>query len=76
MPALHIRDVPEETVAALKRRAARRGHSVQQELREVLEKAAAEPVAGARPRRLNLRTVATGRTGPFDRADFYADDER
>jgi plasmid stability protein len=76
MPALHIRDVPEETVAAIKRRAARRGHSVQQELREVLEKAAAEPVAGQRPRRLNLRTVTTGRAEPFDRAAFYDDDER
>ncbi|HEX2214659.1 MAG TPA: hypothetical protein VHH12_14650 [Mycobacterium sp.] len=76
MPALHIRDVPEETVAAIKRRAARHGHSVQQELREVLESVAAEPVTGGRPRRLNLRTVATGRTDAFDRADFYGDHER
>lgn len=76
MPALHIRDVPEETVSAIKRRAARRGHSVQQELREVLEKAASEPVTGARPRPLRLRTVSTGRTAPFDRADFYDADER
>lgn len=76
MPALHIRDVPAETVAALKRRASRHGHSVQQELREVLERAAAEPVPGSRPRRLDLHTVATGRVEPFDRADFYDDDER
>lgn len=76
MPALHIRDVPEETVAALKRRAARHGQSVQQELREVLAKAASEPVAGPRPRRLALRTVATGRTESFDRDDFYDDDGR
>lgn len=76
MPALHIRDVPEETVAAIKRRAARHGHSVQQELRDVLERAAAEPVTGARPRRLSLKTTDTGRTGPLDRADFYDDDER
>ncbi len=76
MPALHIRDVPEETVAAIKRRAARRGHSVQQELREVLEKVAAEPVPGGRPRRLNLRMVSTGHEESFDRADFYDDDER
>ena len=75
MPALHIRDVPEETVAAIKRRAARHGHSVQQELREVLAKAAVEPVGGA-PRRFALHTVSTGLTGPFDRADFYDDDER
>ena len=76
MPALHIRDVPEETVAAIKRRAARRGHSVQQELREVLNKAARERLAGARPRPLGLRTVETGRTAAFDRADFYDDDGR
>ena len=63
-------------MAAFKRRAARRGHSVQQELREALEKAAAEPVAGARPRRLDLRTVSSGMTAPFDRADLYGDDER
>lgn len=48
MPALHIRDVPDETVAAIKRRAARHGRSVQQELRDVLEKVAAEPVEGGR----------------------------
>lgn len=76
MPALHIRDVPEETVAAIKRRAARHGHSVQQELREVLEQVAAEPVGGGGARRLNLRTVATGEAESFDRADFYGDDER
>lgn len=76
MPALHIRDVPEETVAAIKRRAARRGHSVQQELREVLDNVAAEPVAGGRPRRLSLRTVATGHVDSFDRAEFHDDDER
>lgn len=76
MPALHIRDVPEETVAAIKRRAARHGRSVQQELREVLEAVAAQPVSGGRPRPLKLTTVETGRTEPFDRADFYGDDER
>ena len=76
MPALHIRDVPEETVAAIKRRAARRGHSVQQELREVLNKSAGKPIVGVRPRPLSLRTVETGRTAAFDRAEFYDDNER
>lgn len=75
MPAVHIRDVPEETLAAIKRRAARRGHSVQQELREALETLAAEPVPGARPRALRLHTVATGRSDNFDRADFYDADD-
>ena len=76
MPALHVRDIPAETVAALKRRAARHGHSVQQELREVLAKAAAESPDGARPHPLKLRTVSTGHREAFDRADFYDDDER
>ena len=60
----------------LKRRAARHGHSVQQEVREVLASAAAEPISGARPHHLELHTVATGRTDTFDRDDFYDDDER
>jgi hypothetical protein len=51
-------------------------NSVQQELRDVLERVAAEPIAGGRPRRLNLTTVATGHIEPFDRADFYDDDAR
>ncbi|QHN35370.1 plasmid stabilization protein [Gordonia pseudamarae] len=76
MPATHIRNGPEEVVAAIKRRAARHGHSVQQELRDVLKQVAEEPVTGARPRRLALRTVATGCSEPFGRADFYDDDER
>ena len=76
MPALHIRDVSEETVASIKRRAARRGHSVQQELREVLDKAAREPVVGARPRPLRLRTTETGHPAVFDRTNFYDDDGR
>ncbi len=76
MPALHVRDVPEETMTALKRRAARHGHSVQQEVRDLLASAAAETISGARPHRLRLRTVATGQTAGFDRADFYDDDGR
>lgn len=76
MPALHIRDVPDDTVSALKRRAALHGRSVQAELREILERAAAESVPAKLPRGISLLTVATGRTGAFDRAGFYGDDER
>lgn len=76
MPALHIRDVPDETVAAIKRRAARHGVSVQQELRNALDRLAAEPVEGARPRMVQLHTVNTGVAEPFDRGSFYDDDER
>ncbi|WP_161893614.1 FitA-like ribbon-helix-helix domain-containing protein [Gordonia spumicola] len=76
MPALHIRDVSEETIASLKRRAHRHGRSVQQELRNVLDRVAAEPLTEARRKPLNLNTVDTGVAATFDRADLYGDDER
>ncbi len=76
MQALHIRDVPDETVAALKRRAVRHGRSMQQELREVLARAASEPIDEAPPRAIRLHTVFTGRMDPFERSDFYDDRER
>lgn len=76
MQALHIRDVPDETVMALRRRAERQGHSMQHELRAALARAAAEPLTGAPPRQLRLHTVRSGRSEPFDRDDFYDDDGR
>ncbi|TNC26403.1 FitA-like ribbon-helix-helix domain-containing protein [Amycolatopsis alkalitolerans] len=44
MAAIHIRHVPEATLSALRERAARHGRSMQQELLDILELAAAEPV--------------------------------
>lgn len=76
MTELHIRGVPEETIAAIKRRAARRGVSVQQELREALERIADEPSEGSQGRELQLITVETGRTESFDRSELYDDDGR
>lgn len=76
VPALHIRNVPEGTVLALKRRAHLHQVSMQQELLAILERAAAEPVEAVLPRRIDLVMASTGRTEPFDRADFYGDDER
>ncbi len=76
MQAVHIRDVPEETLEALRRRAARRGHSMQQELRAVLTRAASEPADDVPPRAFRLHTVTTGRRESFDRADFYHADGR
>ncbi len=76
MPALHIRDVPPETVAALKERAARHGRSMQQELREVLDRAAVEPVVRRRRGPLRLTTVTTGISEPWSRDEIYDDDGR
>ncbi|GAB2460957.1 hypothetical protein GCM10027062_45610 [Nocardioides hungaricus] len=74
MSAVHIRNVPEETVARLKERAAVNGRSLEAELRLVLDEAAAQP-RGRRRRSLNLTTVSTGRTEPFNRADVYGEDD-
>lgn len=74
MPAVHIRNVPEETVARLKERAASHGNSLEAELRLVLNDAAAQP-QHQRRRRPNLITVDTGRTEPFSRGDLYSDDD-
>lgn len=75
VPALHIRNVPEATMLALKRRAHLHQVSMQQELLAILEQAAAEPVEAVLPRRIDLHLANTGRTEPFDRADIYRDDE-
>ncbi len=71
MSALHIRDVPEETIAVLKERAARNGRSLQKELHEGILKLAAEPLPKRRRGPLNIVTVSTGHTEPWDRADIY-----
>ena len=43
MGALHVRNVPESLIVALRERAERHGHSIQQEVLQILEAAAAEP---------------------------------
>lgn len=82
MTAVHIRDVPEPTLNALRERARRHGHSMQQELRDILEAAAAAPEA---PRALppiedELVLVDRAAPGPIDstwrREDIYGDDGR
>ena len=74
MTAVHIRNVPEETVARLKQRAAVRGHSLEAELRIVLDEAALAPLARRR-RKINWPTYRSGVAEPFDRADFYPDED-
>jgi len=74
MPALHIRNVPEETVALLKERAASHGRSLEAELRVVLDDAAATPTARKR-RQINWPTLSSGISEPFDRHDFYPDED-
>ncbi|MFC5381814.1 FitA-like ribbon-helix-helix domain-containing protein [Aquipuribacter nitratireducens] len=76
MPAVHVRDVPASVLTALKERAERNGHSVQQELRDILAAAAAErPVVTAAPE-LTLRTVRTSGTTTWSREEMYDDGAR
>ena len=76
MAAVHIRQVPEEVLAALKERATRNGRSMQQELIVILKAAAASdpPVAEVVP--LQLETVRTERQEPWSREDIYGDEGR
>lgn len=71
MPAIHIRNVPESTLIALRERAARHGRSMQQELLSILDSAAAEPIA-TRP----FVTTRTSTTATWRREHIYNDEGR
>ena len=76
MPALHIRNVPEGVLAALKRRASAHHRSLQQELLNVLREVAldAPPAEPLPPLELTLSAAADG--GSWRREEIYGDDER
>jgi plasmid stability protein len=77
MPAIHVRDLDDAVIAALKARARRNNRSLQGEVRSLLE-AAATGGGGARQgkaaRPLRLRTVKVGRPVTFSREVIYGDD--
>ena len=80
MPAVHVRDLPEEVLEALKRRAAAHRRSLQMELRENLDRAAREaPPAVPLPSAAEELRMAS--SGPQDsstwtRDEIYGDDGR
>jgi plasmid stability protein len=76
MSAIHIRDVPEDVVAALKRRASRHHRSLQKELRLLLasiaqDEPSAEPLAP-----LVLETSASTGDSTWRREEIYDNDGR
>jgi plasmid stability protein len=78
MPALHVRDLDDAVIAALKARAREHHRSLQGEVRSILE-AVARPggrEGTPRRRRLRLRTVRVGRPATFSREIIYDDDGR
>jgi antitoxin FitA len=61
MPQLLVRDVPQDVVEALKRRAAERGRSAEAEHRIILEEALRPGRAGFWERAAKLREATRGR---------------
>lgn len=74
MTAIHVRNVPATVVAALRERAERHGQSMQQEIRQVLERAAAERPGPQETEPLRLTTVRTATTSTWRREEIYGDD--
>jgi len=72
MVAFHVRNVPEHVAAALRERASRHGHSLQQELLLILESSAAESVsATTAPSPIRLKTVRTTGFSTWSRDEIY-----
>ena len=76
MAAIHVRNVPEPVMAALRERAARQGHSMQQEIRQILQAAADRQVPGAPVAPVSLHTVRAGGNATWRREEIYGDDGR
>jgi len=71
--ALHVRDVPESVVTALRERASRNGQSMQQELRQILAAAAQGSPPREPPEPVRLTTVRTAVTSTWGREEIYGD---
>lgn len=76
MPNILVRDVPEDVVETLKRMAASRRRSLQQEMLDILEQAAARPsemtaaeIATAIRQRLTDKGVSFADSTPLIRSD-------
>ena len=77
MKSLLIREINEETLASLKRRAARHRRSLQKEIQVLLEEASRmQAVDGEDSPRMRLHTVSTGNKGKWSREEIYGEDGR
>ncbi len=73
VPAVHVRNVPESVVTALRERAVRHGHSMQQEIRQILQEAATAPLPREALEPVPLTTVRTTATSTWRREEIYGD---
>jgi len=78
MSSLLIREIPEHTLKALKRRAVRHHRSLQKEVIQLLEEGArmTPPGNDPEPRTLQLKTVKTGGRTSWKRSEIYGEDGR
>ncbi|MFP3940227.1 MAG: FitA-like ribbon-helix-helix domain-containing protein [Thermoanaerobaculia bacterium] len=76
MPAIHVRDVPEEVLDALERRAARHERSMQEELRHLLATVAREEPAGEPLPPIELKLSDPQPSSSWRREEIYGGDGR
>ncbi len=76
VPAIHIRNVPESMLSALRERAAAHGRSMQQEVLAILDAATAEPIPRQAPSPIQLVTTRTSTHRTWRREDIYDDESR
>jgi plasmid stability protein len=76
VPAIHIRNVPESMLSALRERAEAHGRSMQQEVLAILDAATAEPIPRQAPPPIQLITTRTSSDTTWRREDIYDDDGR
>jgi plasmid stability protein len=76
MAAIHVRNVPETVLIALRERAARHGRSMQQEIRQILEEAATTSPPPETPDPVRLTTVRTTVNSTWRREEIYGDTGR
>lgn len=76
MQALHVRNVPEHVVAALKRRADAHHRSLQGELLSLLEEAALRAPPAEPPPALRLVLSDAPVAGTWSREELYDDEGR
>lgn len=76
MPAVHIPNVPDEVLNALKRRAARHERSLQKELRHILSSVAVEDRSSTPLTPISLNLAKSAPNATWRREEIYGDDGR
>jgi plasmid stability protein len=76
MPAVQIRDIPPEVIAALKRRAARHRRSLEGELRDILAVLARNEPSPPPLAPLDLKFSKASTSTTWRREEIYGDDGR